>query len=257
MIKRIKKIYKRYKAWLSWYPPGSLTASGWRLFDKEFKQNAPIRYWIKKDFRHEIILPIKWKYDAVCNWIRFRTYDKYHVVNTGLKPNYYDFDTRMLHVNFNMFRDFIECEKARLNWCTGKKQNVKWYQKLPFYWKFIEFRSPEDGLKYLEWEMTLDDPSLPPHEQSPEQAALAREQFVLYKWWTQDRPSREEESFVDYSDQGLGIMGVLDDDFDRNAADYLNAKKVIQKNNDLQDQWEKEDEEMLIRLVKIKGSLWT
>lgn len=259
MIKRIKKVYSKFDSWMDWNPPGALTAKGWRLFKEEFKEKAPIRYWLKNDFRHKVTLPICWKFRAVNDWIRYRTCYRYHVVKTGLQPDYYDFETRMLHANFNMFKDFIECEKAQRDWMWSdeRKANERWYERLPMYWKFVEFRRPEHGLKHLEWEATLDDPSLPPHEQSPAQAVSAREQLALYKWWVETRPARKEETLTDYDDQGLGIMGVFDDDFDRDAEDYKRHHDIFERNQLLHEEWKKEDEEMLIRLIKIRSELWT
>jgi hypothetical protein len=259
MIKRITQLYGRYCAWLGWNPPGALTSKGWRLFNEEFKEKAPIRYWIGHDFRHAVTLPIKWKYDAVRNWIRFRTYDKYHIVKTGLKPDYYGFGERILHANFNMLKDFVECDKSWHGfWSQDEKEKQTWCQKyIPFYWTFVEFRRPDLGINHLEWEMTLDDPSLPPQDQSPEQACSAREQMALYKWWTEIRPSRKEEPMIEYSDQGLGMMSILDDDFDHDAEDYKRNQDILERNEKLREEWNREDEEMLIRLVKIREHLWT
>ena len=43
-------------------------------------------------------------------WIKYRTVPrhKYHMVNTGLKPGYYDQDRRMLHACFALLLDYVK-----------------------------------------------------------------------------------------------------------------------------------------------------
>ena len=258
MHKRIKKLVKRFKYWLNYNPPGALTSKGWRLFEKEFKEKAPIRYWLKHNFRNAL-LPLKWKYEEISDWIRYRTYARYHVVETGLEPNYYDLETRMLHANFNMLKDFVEIEQAqRLYWYSDEyKEKASWCEKhLPFYYKFYPFRRPDLGIKNLDWEATLDDPTLPYYDQSPSQAQAAREIKALYIWWVKDRPARTEIDYISYNDQGLGILSSLDDDFDREAEDFKNHVKSLEDQTKQEEEWHDEDEKMFIRLIKIRRSLW-
>lgn len=245
---------------MDYNPPGALSSKGWRLFDKEFKERAPIRHWIKKDFRKTFILPIKWKYESINHWIRYRTYDRYHIVDTGLKPGYHEIDTLMLHSNFNMLKDFIEVEQAKRSyyWSDEYEKDASWCEKhMPFYRRFYPFRRPDLGIKHLEWASTLDDPALPLYEQSPTQARAARESLALYNWWVNDRPARKEIEYVEYNDQGLGYLASLDDDFDKEAPDFkahcVSAKSQFEQ----ADSWEEEDTEMLVRLMKIRKSLWT
>ena len=259
MYKRIKRLAKRFKSWMRFDPPGSMTSKGWRLFDKEFAEKAPIRHWFKSDFKKLVVYPIKWKYEAISGWIRYRTYDKYHIVNTGLKPGYYDVDTLMLNVNFNMLKDFVEVEQAiHTYWWSDECKNASWCEKhMPFYFKFYPFRRPDLGIQHLDWAATLDDPKLPPHERSDRQAADAREIKILYKWWVEERPARKEIAHLHYSNQGLGTLGCFDDDFDREAPDFKAHVKSMDQSSEQEENWRKEDTEMLIRLATIRQSLWT
>lgn len=241
-------------------PPGSMTSRGWRLFEKEFKEKAPIRHWIVTDLKYSILMPIKWKYDKIRDWIRYRTYDRYHTVDTGLKPGYYGVENIMLNVNFNILKDFVEVEQAwsKYVWSDEYKKEASWFEKhMPFYYLLFPFRSPKKGVEYLEWASTLDDPNLPPHERCDHQAVAAREILALYKWWTEDRPARVELEYPEYSNQGLGIMAVFDDDFDRDAEDFKAHEAYTEKSEKQDKDWKDEDDEMLVRLVKIRHSLWT
>lgn len=252
----IKKLKRKFKAWMSYYPPGALSSKGWRLFEYEFKEMAPIRYWLSEIFYSKYILPIKWKYERVTEFIRYRTWDRYHIVGTGLKPGYHDVREQMLHVNFNMLKDFVEVEQAWRTYWWDDHSEKTWRQRHnPFFKMF--FRKPEYGIKHLEWSSTLDDPSLPPHERCDHQARSAREILAIYKWWVEIRPFRKELEYPKYSDQGGGILGSLDSDFDKNAEDYKAYQQVLETNSNLESSWNKEDNEMLIRLMNVRESLWT
>ncbi|MCX8169573.1 MAG: hypothetical protein N3D72_00615, partial [Candidatus Methanomethyliaceae archaeon] len=201
MIKFVKKKYTRLKRWMGYNPPGALTSKGWRLFKNEFKERAPIRYWLTHDFKYGYIMPIKWKINRATDWIRYRTTRRYHIVDTGLVPGYYDNDSIILHVNFNILKDFVEVEQAWHHYCwSGLYKNAGFYERhMPFYRLFFPFRRPDLGIQHLEWAATLDDPSLPPHERCDHQAVAAREILALYRWWTIERPNRKEIEYVEYS----------------------------------------------------------
>lgn len=258
-MRKIKKIIWRFKRWMDYDPPGALTSTGWRLFKKEFKEKAPIRWWFKETLRYSIMLPLLWKIEKAQDWFRYRTYDRYHVCSTGLPPAYYGVDEQMLHVNFNILKNFVEVEQAwhTYMWSDERKPPNFFERFVPFYRYVRPFRSREWGLRYLDWAATLDDPALPPQERCDHQAAAAREIRTLYLWWVDQRPARKEFEHKEYSDQGLGTLACLDDDFNRTAADFLEHSQVMEKNAKLREDWEAEDTEMLIRLVKIRQSLWT
>jgi hypothetical protein len=165
----------------------------------------------------------------------------------------------MLHANFNILKEFVEVEQAWSKYCwSGEHKSAPWFERhLPLYWDFKEFRRPDLGLEYLEWASTLDNPALPPHERAEGQAKAARETLALYIWWTKTRPARKLLDTAEYNDQGLGILGCLDEEFDRDAEDYKAHSEIMAKNSTLEEEWSNEDEEMLIRLIKVRGHLWT
>jgi hypothetical protein len=66
---------------------------------------------------------------------------------------------------------------------------------------------------------------------------LYREVFRLYRWWTRHRPNRPELIWGDWRDP--------------------NSEKIRDECFRLEDEWEKEDQDMLLRLVKIRKFLWT
>ena len=254
MLKYITKLLRRFKRWQGYNPPGALTSEGWYSFNQEFKKVAPVRYWFHRNFRRIFIYPIKWKYEEISYWIRYRTFDKYHVVKTGLKPDYHTEDTIMLHVNFNLLKDFVEISQAyRTYWQDDVPKT--WYEKhMPFYRVFFPFRRPDLGVKQLEWASTLDDPALPPHEQSVEQAKQAREILVLYRWWTDGRPNRKKVEIRRLSRETDGVMDMFNPKI-RNTPEYKLYEADLEKSYKQAEKWEKEDDKMLVRLVKIRKGL--
>ena len=256
----VKHLLNKISAWMDFNPPGALSSKGWRLFNKEYKESAPVRYWFTHTFRHAVILPVKWKYEKITDWVRYRTTRRYHVVKTGLPPGYNDVDTKMLHVNFNMFKEFVEVEQAwhHYMWSEERREKATWCEKhMPFYRVFFPFNRPDLGIKHLEWASTLDDPSLPPHERCDHQAVAAREIMALYDWWVNKRPARKDIDAPPYDHQGLDILAALDEDFDKKASDYQAHHDAMEAQTKLEEEWREEDDEMLIRLVKIRHHLWT
>lgn len=257
MFKKIKKQIKKIDRWLDFNPPTSLTSRGWNLFRREFKEKAPIRYWLYHTSYRQYILPIKWKYEAIKEWIYCRVLTRYHVLKTGLPPGYAEIDTIMLNANFNMLKEFVEVNLARRYFWNSDSIKKSWCQMhLPFYDTVFEFRNPDYGLKHLEWEMTLDDPKLPTYEQSPTQAKNAREIFILYNWWVKDRPAREpivpRRPKVEDEDEGLTSLSDMDD----NSKEYKIYVADIKASYKQEDKWDKQDDTMLVRLMKVRRALW-
>jgi hypothetical protein len=251
MISKLKTQIKRYRRWYNYYTPVSLSATGWRLYEKEFQQKAPVRYFLSKNLNLNFLRPVTTFYENAVDWARLRTIAKFHTVKTGLKPGYYEVEKILLHSSFNLLKDFVEVE---LSWSQKAWEGPK--IRFPRIQKYFH-RDAEAALSHLKWAAGLDDPALPIQQQNHRQAAAAREILALYDWWVNVRPARKEEELPIYNDQGLGILAVLDDDFDQDAADYKSFQELMEHNRDLREKWEEEDTEMLTRLVKVRTHLWT
>jgi len=151
------------------------------------------------------------------------------------KGRYHDADYIMLFVMFQMLVDFIEIECSYSNhssrhlFTTPWEKCYEWLRNIPvLHWFLSPVRNARRGLHRLRWEMTLDRAEYP----SPQQAQSARELFRLYKFWVHDRPRRKNP--FDGSLKGK----------------YL---KIVE----LEDSYDKEDEEMLHLLIKNRRCLWT
>ena len=96
----------------------------------------------------------------------------------------------------------------------------------------------------------------------------AQETLILYKWWKYERPNRPDpyevsgwnkycdENFKEADGRGYkplwdNLIKNKDEDENENTRNILNICRKVEKEQD------EEDTAMLIRLVKIRKSLWT
>lgn len=194
------------------------------------------------------------KYYIVNRWI-----DQSHAMvahRKHIKPGEWrDLDYRILYCTFDELVDFVEIEKAYANfrWDEAKFKTLKWWQGGR--WRTRTWRSAEAGLDYLRWEAKLldeaEDDYIP-----KSQSESAKEVIELYDWWVNIRPARVEpmeasgwSAFCDSRrDDWSGLI---------NRADREETGPLLDKMREFETQYDDEDTEMLIRLIKIRGSLWT
>lgn len=79
---------------------------------------------------------------------------RYHVVKTGLKPGYYDPDTRILYTNMNLTKEFVDITKDTVEWNSDEGHRHAW-DELQTIYKWWE--GYEDLLKSRD--KTLDNPN--------------------------------------------------------------------------------------------------
>lgn len=89
-------------------------------------------YWLKR-------VPRNIKY-----WIAHRTYDKYHIVKTGMKPGYCDTVWRLPYVIFTLNEEFVEKELAAdiVDWTytpEDKQTYLELIQAYAFWKQFKDF----------------------------------------------------------------------------------------------------------------------
>lgn len=201
---------------------------------------------------------ISWKWAIFTNrlsdierWIAYRTYDKYHIIKTDLSPDYYDADTRILHSNFNILTDFVENEKGSLEFFYGsfERPKKKWYERRVKYDSLSRKEKRTLGMKFLDWEINNDEQYFPKHQRSS-----AKEMKELYIWWNDERPKRVDP--YDFYKDELDKYSQLPL---RDMPDELKKKlsPIYTKINKMEEKYDKEDEKMLIRLMKIRKHLWT
>ena len=249
-------MFRKFKKWMEFNPPYALDADGWEEFKMRFRKEAPIRYFLTEVAGFKISM-IGTRLSRTVWWIRHRTTNRYHVVKTGLEPGWHDVDEKILHVCFNMLVDYVEQECASMNVVfsnEARREAYGWRAKLPRVFR-ENWRSREHGLAHLEWEMTLDDPSLSVDERSPHQAEKARAVKQLYLWWVDERPKREELEYP--LEEGIGMKTLsakwkaANPEKAAATADWAKQSHILEK------AWDDEDTLMLMKLVKIRKGLWT
>jgi hypothetical protein len=233
--------------------PVALEWGGWEKWEDNLKQEKPLAYFLTEtipDIIDDITCYIPTPISNIRYYCRNRFYRKTHVLPTGFKPGeYHDLDERILYGLMNSLVDFVEVELAyKSRWCnTEESKTAKWHNG----------RCPELGLSHLAWEMTLDSVELDEHERCTGQAATAREIKIIYDWW-KNRDNRPDPHDVsgwsticeDEHNRGLKMFEKGSPEVERSKTKALNLVRKIEKS------YEKEDQEMIIRLIKIRRSLW-
>ena len=262
-----KKVFKIEK-------PVALGWGQWSKWKEKIKKEKPAGYFFTETLpdvlewipEHSIDYIDKVRYYFV-NWL-----DNSHRLDSTLeKGKYHEFSERILYSLFDSYADFIEIEEAHMHVVFASKEdkakyNVPWWKEYRIF-RWNVWRCPQAGIDHLKWEMTLDvpDPNDPSWQSSPLQAANAREKMALYTWWKHIRPTRgsawEVSGFRTFWDKMEKKYGKNWLEFGTKskmtAAEQRTYNKLSEDQNNLEEEWFKEDTEMLIRLVKIRRDLWT
>ena len=267
----------KFADWIRGTPgPGALTSEGWDAWHTKAQAAHPIRYWIAEeglDHLQKFVYYIPDKLNDVRYYINNRWVSNSHALTAhprDIQPgNWSDVGNRFLPCMFNELVDFVEIEQAwhHCIWSDDMKTkyDVPWYRKGWLRWR--TWRSAEAGMEYLRWAETLTNEEFleegEKHKAEPTyQAKAAKEIIQLYTWWTvtyRNRPDPYEargwtaacEASRIANGGRLSFSGDKDPVL-KKASDK--AHKLLQK---IEAAYEKEDEEMMIRLIKIRQSLWT
>ena len=253
------------------------TSEEWSDWQDKAKGYNPVRFWIAEEgldkLQDFVTYPIRKIYD-VKYYINNRYVTRTHALTAhsrDIKPgDWCDVGNRFLPCLFNELVDFVEVEQAWSHIAWGNKEDRKKYDA-PFYatgwWRWRTWRCSQAGLDHLDWAMTLTDVEWldedKKHLAKPtNQALTAKEIKELYTWWTvtyRNRPDPYEASgWSDYCDRLRGKFG--DNWIGRSSkepSDVILREKAHKLLDEIEKAYEKEDEEMMIRLIKIRDSLWT
>lgn len=266
----------KFADWLRGTPmPGAQTSKGWKQWRAEAKSRHPFRYWLADDaldYLQTLVYYVPDKLYAAKYYINNRWITRTHSLTAhprNIKPgNWCDVGDRFLPCMFNELVDFVEVELAwwHLVWEDKekrKKYNAPWWRF--GWWNLRAWRSPQAGLDNLEWQMSLtrdwlsdDDPD---RWKLSEQAERAKEILELYKWWTEVYPNRPDamdaSGWSDYCEQRRAAGEDLLDFEDRTPEQEAQSQKALDLSHKIEEQYNQEDENMMIRLIRIRQSLWT
>lgn len=218
-----------------------------RLHDR-MKQKFPKRYWLLEKIPQYFYIIVDDFYVKPYHWFTYRFFNQYHELKLGLSPGYRDPDTRILHANFQVLVEYIEKDLATNFYYSERFKTRKNKKRLSITRFFPQprknIRRPEDGLKYLDNQISTNLPSPfrmgTSHTFGFTPAEVATEEKFLYLWWTRYRPQR-----LQYDSPLCREYKRLSND-DRMSDAYDNAESF----------YEDEDQEMLKRLVEIRRWMW-
>lgn len=266
----------RFADWLRGTPKLSAgTSKEWRLWREAAKDTHPIRYWIVEEGLDYLQNFVNWPADRL-NDVRYYINNRWvshsHRLTAhprDIKPGTWrDVGNRFLPCLFNELVDFVEIEQAwhHCLWSDEerKKYQVPWWRKGWLRWR--TWRCPEAGLEYLRWASTLTNEEFldenEKHLAEPTyQAKAAKEIIELYTWWTEVYPNRPDvhdaSGWTDYCESRRKDGVDFFDMEDRTPEEAKRCREALDKSQELELQYAKEDEEMMIRLIKVRESLWT
>lgn len=252
------------------------TAEEWGIGEKKAAEK-PIRYWLAEEgldyLQHFIFWPVN-RFRNMVFYINNRWITKSHALTSNLKRGeWQDFDGRLLHAVFDELVNFVEIEQAWMHVVCSEEDRKKY--KAPWYRTFFRirlWRCPEAGLAYLEWASELKkdeawiDKNDPEYGKLTSQALAAQETRALYNWWKNERPNRPDpmdaSGLSNYYEERRKeaelrgddpLLGMFNSDKTRDERSD-NLSRIYHK---MEEEQNEEDTHMLIRLVKIRHSLWT
>lgn len=277
VITKIQKRFGRKK-------PFALSVDGWEEFYAKYKEEEPKQYFWCETVPDGILWGYRrvfgWKIRKLSEFLRYRLYDKNHIVKTDLEPGYYDKDTILFHANFTILVDFVESELAWFNMITrdfkdGSVISEKYSRKnfiLEYFDPFgiyrSSFRSRELGKDYLSKQIDYNPYDIEDDESVIDSLFLQIDKYKkildIYTWYTKTRPQRYEDdlsSIIDdrgYYEKEYGIMFIMSDRFKEDHPEtYKRYMDSLKDKNLLEKQYDEEDTEMLKQLIDIRHSLWT
>lgn len=258
------------------------TSEEWHEWETRAKSDYPVRWWLAEeglDYIQKFVMYIPDKIYSVKYYINNRYITRTHALTAhprDIAPGtWHDVGNRFLPCLFNELQDFVEVELAwwHLLWADKEeraKYNAPWWRF--GWWNIRIWRCPQAGLDNLEWQRNLvwgEDEGFEPGDphigQKTPQAIKAQEILDLYNWWTQTYHNRPEpmdaSGWSKYCDDcreargGDSLWASLSDPKDPELkAQGDVAHKLLQE---MEEAYEKEDEEMMIRLIKVRHGLWT
>jgi hypothetical protein len=257
------------------------TAEQWDEWTRKAQGESRLRYWLAEEGLDILQKIVFWPTDrlyAIKYYINNRFVTRTHALTAharDIKPGEWrDVGNRFLPCLFNELQDFVEVELAWWHIAWADKDEKKKYDA-PFYatgwFRWRTWRCPQAGLDNLKWQSDLrwsaDDgfeTSDPKIGKPTPQAENALEILALYKWWTEvyhQRPDPHDASGwseycerkrQEHGDEGLSFMKES-----KNPELRALGDAALKKTREIEQAYEAEDEAMLIRLIKVRNSLWT
>jgi len=255
---------------------GAATSEEWDEWRTTAQMKHNFRYWLAEEALDAIQNFVNYPMDKLNDvryYINNRWVSKSHALTAhprDIRPGRWsDVGNRFLPCLFNELVNFVEIEQAwhYVMWNEEERKKFKtpWWRSGWLRWR--TWRSPEAGMEYLKWASTLTNEEFldegEKHLAEPTyQANSAKEIIELYTWWTttyRNRPEPMEASgWTAYCEAArLANGGRLNFGTDKTPELAEMSKIAMDKMHKMEEEYEAEDEAMMIRLIKVRQSLWT
>ena len=253
--------------------PRAETSEGWDAWYKMAAAAHPVRYWIAEEALDAVQNFLWWPVDRIYDvkyYVNNRWVTRTHSLTAhprDIKPGTWcDVGNRFLPCLFNELVDFVEVELAWWHIAWDKEAREKY--KAPFWasgwFRWRVWRCPEAGLDNLDWQLRLRVDENDPESEFTQQAKNAQEILDLYNWWTQIYSKRVDPY------EASGWSAICDEERQANGGKLslsnlggstpAQRKRMDRAHNmidKMEREREKEDEQMMIRLIRVRSALWT
>jgi hypothetical protein len=167
------------------------------------------------------------RWNSAYNWVMNRFWRRWNRVHIKtLNEQWHDRDEVLLHAMFQILVDFVEGEEPRV-----LVDDPHWYDHATCPEEIVALKRQEDSNKEIR---------------------------ALYKWWTEVYPNRKDP--LDEYD-GPDWCDMIGNEEKRKAFDNSEAGKkwdeVCKLHRKTEEEWHAEETDMMTRLIKIRGCLWT
>lgn len=241
----------------------------------QIKHNC--RYWLAEeglDYLQKAVYIVPDTLHSIKYYINNRWITRTHSLTAhsrDIKPgDWCDVGNRFLPCLFNELVDFVEVELAWHHIAWGDKETRAKYNP-PFWatgwWRWRTWRCPQAGLDSLKWQSSLrHDEDYCKDEKyygkPTPQAVKAQEIFDLYNWWKLARVARLDP----YEASGWTVACEAQREANGGKLSFSTPKdpvlkkaqtkahKLLQK---IEAAYEREDEEMMVKLIRVRHGLWT
>jgi hypothetical protein len=254
------------------------TAEQWDDWTTAAQMKHNFRYWLAEEglshLQDFVTWPIRKIYD-VKYYINNRWVTRTHSLTAhprNIKPgDWCDVGNRFLPCLFNELVDFVEVETAWIHIAWSDEGKSKY--QAPFWatgwFRWRTWRCPEAGLDHLDWAMTLTNsdwcgPDHPDYGKPTGQAERAREIKELYTWWKEVYPNRPDphdasgwSEYCERKRQEHGETGLSFMKESANPETRALGDTALKKSHEIEQAYDAEDTEMMVRLIRVRHGLWT
>lgn len=257
--------------------PPAATSDGWDEWRKTAETAHRVRYWLAEEglsgLQDFVTWPVRKLYD-IKYYINNRWVSRTHALTAhprDIKPGEWcDVGHRFLPCLFNELVDFVEVELAwhHIAWSSKEetaKYNAPFWAKGWFRWR--TWRCPEAGLDSLEWQRRLTkgqdgwNKNEEDADEPTSQAVKAQEILDLYNWWKEVHPNRPDPHDVSGWSEYCEKKRELNEGRLFGGKETAELKRMgnraLKLSNKIEAGYHKEDEQMMIRLIKVRHGLWT